>query len=143
MNKVSLENFNIWIDDFGVTVKGNYLSIPQIQQIADTMMKKAKNYAEEIVIRDTLILEFMTDISKETIKNDYDYIVQSGLMNIIHSYILNLNLIEEYIKDKRSINKAVIDFLNTISKNVDKYGKKLPSPTELKTLMEEMKTIKI
>ena len=51
------------------------------------------NYAEEIVIRDTLILEFMTDISKETIKNDYDYIVQSGLMNIIHSYILNLNLI--------------------------------------------------
>lgn len=105
-------------------------------------MMGGKNYAEEIYIRDILIIKLLTDITDEEAE-DYDYLVQSGVMDKILANVKNLYLIQCYISYARSTSLAVIKFLDTLSKNLDKYGKKLPSSKELQEMMKEIKNIEI
>lgn len=140
MKRLNVKEATEYLSRYDVTVH-NYLTMAQVELIAESMMK-GKNFAEEIVIRDKLLIQLATNISEEEAQ-DYDYIVEIGLMNDIVECILNIDYIEEYIRQKRNVSVAMIAFLETVSKNLDKYGRKLPDSKKLEKMMAEIKEIQI
>lgn len=131
---------NVYLERFEVNVRP-YLSMAEIELIAQAMMK-GKNYAEEIALRDALLIQLCTDISEEDAK-DYEYIVKSGLMENIIMSINNVYYIQEFVDHARSVSVAMVKFLETLTKNLDKYSKKLPNSKQLENLVKEIKEIKI
>lgn len=131
---------NVYLERFEVNVRP-YLSMAEIELIAQAMMK-GKNYAEEIALRDALLIQLCTDISEEDAK-DYEYIVKSGLMENIIMSINNAYYIQEFVDHARSVSVATVKFLETLTKNLDKYSKKLPNSKQLENLVKEIKEIKI
>lgn len=138
MKKIGITS--TYIEEFDVYVN-TYMTLSEVELIAKKMML-GKTYTEEILIRDNLIVKLLTNITDEE-GDDYDYLVNSGLMDKILNSIKNLHLIDEYINHARNTSFAVITFLNTLSKNLDKYGKKLPSTIELKEMLKEIKDIEL
>lgn len=131
---------NVYLERFEVNVRP-YLSMAEIELIAQAMMK-GKNYAEEIALRDALLIQLCTDISEEDAK-DYEYIVKSGLMENIIMSINNVYYIQEFVDHARNVSVATVKFLETLTKNLDKYSKKLPNSKQLENLVKEIKEIKI
>lgn len=144
MKKLNLEGINsgavVYLSKHSVTVRC-YLTMSEIELIAESMMK-TKNRIEEIVLRDKMLIKLATDITEEEAE-DYDYIVKSGLMDDIICSIYNVDIIDEYIHQKRSVSIAMIAFLETVSKSLDKYNKKLPTGKELEKILNEIKEIQI
>lgn len=133
-----------YLEEYEVNINQVYLTAKQIELIATNMMSQAKNYAEEIYVRDLLILQLCTDITEEEIKEyDHDYFVQCGLIDAVLRKIKNLYHIDNYIKQARNVSIATVTFLNTLSESLDKYGKKLPNSKQLAEMVKAINDIQI
>ncbi len=120
------------------TVK-QYLTPEQVELIGNNMLK-CSNAVERNVIKNTMLVKLMTDISEE-IANDYDMLVKSGIIEIVNYNIFNVSEIDDYVEDELSIRTNVNKFLEQLNKTLDKYAKKMPNNKQINDMLADSKKL--
>jgi hypothetical protein len=135
-----LERYN---DKLDVMVRP-YLTYNDVIDIAETALRCDNVMEQEICVALNSIEACCKDINVEEL--DIDEILWGGIWDEIRPMIENVNLVWEYIerKDNASVaisnffNNTLVDFMDNLEKNMDKYVKHMPKQKDWEKIVEEM-----
>lgn len=113
-----------------------YLTSSEIGAIVEVMLTY-DSFLERKMVRDLCLLRFCTNI--EVDDSEYDLYETTGLIDEVKMEIPNkyIQLIEDCVKQKESINTYIKDFLKEINKNLSK-GLKNIEKINLKELTQDI-----
>jgi hypothetical protein len=134
---------NTYCEKLDITVRP-YLTYNDIIDIAETALNCDNVMEQEICIAINAITACCPEINVE----DYDIneIMWGGMWDAIRPMIENINIVWDYIerKDNASVaianffNRTMVDFMERLEKNMDKYVKHMPKQKDWEKLIEEM-----
>lgn len=129
----------VYIKELDLNVKP-YIPSDIVVDIAETALTMDSKMEQEICIAVNVIRECTDANVDEALDNlDVDYIMYSGMWDMIQNTIKNVGEIRKYIAHKENVgvavakflNVTVVDFLDKIDKDLGKYIEKLPQGDEL------------
>lgn len=136
------ESKDYHIDNLDFNFK-NYLTAEEITSIATQMLER-DNYMHREIVKGVLLVAFCTDIKIDETLDDmetYNIYTKNGVIEFLKSYVSNLYLVEEYVKNSENINAVISDFLKGINKTIAKFEKKLPKNFNLDDAITKLGSI--
>lgn len=118
----------IYYKDYDISIK-SYLSKEEIELIATKMLAYDK-LTERDYIKNIMLCKIATDIPDDfNYADNYELIVNNGIISFIYAHIDNVYDIEDYVANEESVSHQVKNFLEQINvplQNVIKeYGIKM------------------
>ena len=130
---------DFYIEELDLTVKP-YIPADIVVDIAETALTMNNRMEQEICVAVNVLRECTDANVDEALDNmDVDYIMYSGMWDIVEAHIMNVDAIWEYIEHSEDVGVAIAKFLNVtladflekIDGDLTKYIDNMPQGEEL------------